>query len=160
MRSRIRQLSHPLPNHPCAPPAQTLRRKRTKGAQQNILRCAPFCIGSVASLRCVWCGVKCCQYAIVAITNAVNCQFATPPLLEIANVKPATLSHWQHSQPPALRPIKIKISRKSLYNATKFHTLLEVSPQKFPEVPISAKTSNANTPSAPVLITFAHAPKT
>ena len=43
----------------------------------------------------------------------------------------ATLSHWQHSQPPALRPIKIKISRKSLYNATKFHTLLEVSPLKF-----------------------------
>ena len=56
---------------------------------------------------------------------------AMPPLLEIANVKLATLSHWQHSQPPALRPIKIKISRKSLYNATKFHTLLEVSPQKF-----------------------------
>ena len=56
---------------------------------------------------------------------------AMPPLLEIANVKLATLSHWQHSQPPALRPIKIKISRKSLYNATKFHTLLEVSPRKF-----------------------------
>ena len=56
---------------------------------------------------------------------------AMPPLLEIANVKPATLSHWQHSQPPALRPIKIKISRKSLYNATKFHTLLEVPPLNF-----------------------------
>ena len=56
---------------------------------------------------------------------------AMPPLLGIANVKLATLSHWQHSQPPALRPIKIKLSHKSLYNATKFHTLLEVSPQKF-----------------------------
>ena len=56
---------------------------------------------------------------------------AIPPLLEIANVKPATLSYWQHSQPPALRPIKIKISRKSLYNATKFHTLLEVPPLNF-----------------------------
>ena len=31
---------------------------------------------------------------------------ATPPLLEIANVKLATLSHWQHSQPPALRQSK------------------------------------------------------
>ena len=56
---------------------------------------------------------------------------AMPPLLGIANVKLATLSHWQHSQPPALRPIKIKISHKSLiYNADS-HALLEVSPQKF-----------------------------
>ena len=31
-------------------------RERTKGAQQIIFRCAPFCIGFVASLRCVWCG--------------------------------------------------------------------------------------------------------
>ena len=85
---------------------------------------------------------------------------AMPPLLEIANVKLATLSHWQHSHPPALRSIKISLSHKSLYNATKFHTLLEVSPQKFHVVPISAKTSNANTPSSPVHITFAHAPKT
>ena len=53
MRSRIRQLSHPLPNHPCAPPAQTLRRKRTKGAQQNIFRCAPFKIGKfVVAIVC------------------------------------------------------------------------------------------------------------
>jgi hypothetical protein len=29
---------------PCAPSTQTLRRERTKGAQQNIIRCAPFCI--------------------------------------------------------------------------------------------------------------------
>ena len=32
---------------------------------------------------------------------------------------------------PTLRPIKIKTSHKSLYNATKFHTILEVSPRKF-----------------------------
>jgi hypothetical protein len=88
-------------------------------------------LGITASLRGVWCGVKCCQYAIVAITNAVSCQFAMPPLLEIANVKLATLAQWQHSQRPALCPIKIKMSHKSLYSATKFHTLLEVSPQKF-----------------------------
>ena len=57
-----------------------------------------------------WCGVKCCQYAIVAITNAVSCQFATPPLLEIANVKPATLAHWQHPQRLCAPPPKIKLS--------------------------------------------------
>ena len=117
-------------NNLCTPSAQTLRRRITKGAQQNILRYAPFVLPFWRRFGGAWCGVKCCQYAIVAITNAVSCQFATPPLLEIANVKPATLSHWQHSQPPALRPIKIKLSHKSLYNATKFHTLLEVSPLK------------------------------
>ena len=34
---------------------QTLRSKRRKGAQQSILRCAPFCIGLSALLRAVGC---------------------------------------------------------------------------------------------------------
>ena len=33
-----------LPNKPYSPSDQILRRKRTKGAQQNIIRCAPFSI--------------------------------------------------------------------------------------------------------------------
>ena len=39
---------------------------------------------------------------------------------------------------PCAPPIKIKISHKSLYNATKFHTLLEVSPQKLLNAAISS----------------------
>jgi hypothetical protein len=46
-----------LRNNLCTPSAQTLRRERTKGAQQNILRYAPFVAGLTASLRrrVVWC---------------------------------------------------------------------------------------------------------
>ena len=36
-------------------PLKFLRSKRTKGAQQSILRCAPFCIGLSALLRAVGC---------------------------------------------------------------------------------------------------------
>ena len=41
---------------PCAPSTQTLRRERTKGAQQNIIRCAPFCIRLYCRFGGVWCG--------------------------------------------------------------------------------------------------------
>ena len=49
-----------------------------------------------------------------------NCQCETGNTFTLATFKT-----------PCAPPIKIKISHKSLYNATKFHTLLEVSPQKF-----------------------------
>ena len=84
-QTRINLLStfHSPPNQPCL-------RRRTKGAQQNILCCAPFCIGIVASLRCVWCGapVECCQCGNVTNTNVASCQFVTPPLLEIGKCQP------------------------------------------------------------------------
>ena len=41
----VSPIPHPFPNHPCAPSALTLRRKRTKGAQDLYKPCAPFCIG-------------------------------------------------------------------------------------------------------------------
>ena len=70
-----------LPSHaqinPYAPSIQTLRRGRTKGAQQIIFRCAPFCIGFMASLRGV-CAVFLLNVANVVMlpfANAVNCQF-------------------------------------------------------------------------------------
>ena len=48
---------------------QTLHRERTKGAQDLHKPCAPFCIGSLASLRGMWCGAQCCQCGNVPKTT-------------------------------------------------------------------------------------------
>ena len=43
---------------PCSPSDQTLRRGRTKGAQQIILHCAPFCIGLYCRFGGMWFGIN------------------------------------------------------------------------------------------------------
>ena len=54
---------------------------------------------------------------------------ATPPLLEIANVKLATLSHWQHSQPPALRQSKSRYLANSSITPLNFTLFLRYHPR-------------------------------
>ena len=54
---------------------------------------------------------------------------ATPPLLEIANVKLATLSHWQHSQPPALRQSKSRYLTNRSITPLNFTLFLRYHPR-------------------------------
>ena len=54
---------------------------------------------------------------------------AMPPLLEIANVKLATLSHWQHSQPPALRQSKSRYLTNRSITPLNFTLFLRYHPR-------------------------------
>ena len=54
---------------------------------------------------------------------------AMPPLLEIANVKLATLSHWQHSQPPALRQSKSRYLTNRSITPLNFTLFLRYHPK-------------------------------
>ena len=76
--------------HTLLPINSLLHTIRPNLAQENNKRCAvkhpslrTFLLPALRRrFGGVWCDVKCCQYAIVAITNAVSCQFSAQPSLE------------------------------------------------------------------------------
>ena len=66
---------------------RTIRPNPKLGEEQKVRRTCinpahPFALAYRRRFGGVWCGAKCCQYAIVAITNAVSCQFSAQPSLE------------------------------------------------------------------------------
>ena len=114
-------ISQPLPNHPCAPSAQTLRRRITKGAQDLHKSCAPFCIGlhDVASATCDVVNVANYQFSIYLIPLKI--EFGNWQNLHIGNT----------STPPLHSTARNHAISKIIRQHDQIHTLLRAPPRIF-----------------------------